>query len=221
MIEQQKIAARFDPVRYGHQTYYEQTLPIWSVGSTAWSARGAISLIRVYAKSIEITELSDPTQPAFSLTIPNPVNAPRMKPVADDPYQCPSYSADLAEKPIFTFAHISDPQFDRERNLATLIQKAKAGIEELNQLNPQMVFITGDLVNNNLPEEWMMFNEIFSKLKPTRHDIPGNHDVLFNYDFVESMYSSAPTKNPQYNQIVRAAVAQAAKEGFTGSTALY
>ncbi len=48
-----------------------------------------------------------------------------------------------------------------------------------------MVFIAGDLVNNNLPEKWEIFNRVFAKLKPPRHVVPGNHDVLFNYSFVE------------------------------------
>ena len=50
---------------------------------------------------------------------------------------------------------------------------------------------------------------------------PGNHDVLFNYDFVEASYSSAPTKRPDYAAIVKEALAAAKKEGFSGPTALY
>ncbi len=220
-VEDGRVAARFDPTRYSHQLLYEDSLPIWTVGSTAWSTRGAITLVRVFADRVEMSQMADPTQPAFSLTVPNPVNAPRMKPAADDPYGCPSYSADLAQKPDFTFALVSDPQFDRERNRATLISKAEASIAELNRLNPSMVFVAGDLVNNNLPEEWEMFKQIFAKLKPPRHVAPGNHDVLFNYNFVEEMYLSAAKKNPEYAKLVVAAVASAAKEGFTGSTALY
>jgi 3',5'-cyclic AMP phosphodiesterase CpdA len=174
LVEQKRVAVRFDPVRYSHQVAYENTLPVWTVGSTAWSTRGAITLVRVYADRVEMSQIADLTQPAFSMTVPNPVTAPRLKPVANDPYGSPS-----------------------------------------------MVFIAGDLVNNNLPEEWLIFNKVFSKLKPPQHSAPGNHDVLFNYDFVEQSYSSAPQKKPEYAAIVKQALADAAKDGFKGPTALY
>ena len=76
-------------------------------------------------------------------------------------------------------------------------------------------------MNNNLPEEWELFNRIFAELKPPRHVVPGNHDVLFNYDFVEASYSAAPKNKPEYAKIVRQALEAAADEGFTGAAALY
>ncbi|MBP86533.1 MAG: hypothetical protein CMJ64_07450 [Planctomycetaceae bacterium] len=221
LVEQQHIAVRFDPTRYNHQTGYTNTLPIWTVGSTGWSIRGAITVARVFADRIEMRQVAEVAQPTFSLTVPNPVTQPRLATAEDDPFACPSYSEDLASNPDFTFALVSDPQFDRESNRGYLIQKAEAAITELNRLNPAMVFVAGDLVNNNLPEEWQLFNEKFSKLKPPRHVVPGNHDVLFNYDFVEESYSSAPTKRPDYAAIVREALASAKKEGFSGAAALY
>jgi len=221
LIEQQKVAVRFEPSRYSHRVGYEETLPIWTVGSTGWSTRGTIAVVRVFADRIEMAQVADPTQPAFTLSVPNPVNAPRMKRIAEDPYACPSYSADLALKPEFTFAFVSDPQFDRERGRDALIAKAESAIKELNHLNPAMVFITGDLVNNNLPEEWEIFNRVFEELKPARHVVAGNHDVLFNYDFVEESYSSAPQEKPEYAAIVQKALEAAKTEGFTGPTALF
>ncbi|GAB4137092.1 MAG: hypothetical protein Tsb009_04460 [Planctomycetaceae bacterium] len=221
LIEQYKIAAEFEPTRYSHRLGYPQTLPKWHVGSTAWSSRGAVTVARVFSRRIEITQVTDPTQQAFTLTIPNPVNAPRMKPAKDDPYGCPSYSLDLASRPDFTFALVSDPQFDRKRGRETLIKKSQAAIRELNRLSPKMVFVSGDLVNNNLPEEWKLFQQEFSKLKSRYYVAPGNHDVLFNYNFVEASYSRAPKQKPEYAKLVKAAVIQAAREGFTGPTALY
>ena len=221
LVDQHGIAARFEPTRYGHQIGYENTLPLWTVGSTAWSARGAVSMVSVFADRIELAEIREPQQTTFSLTVPNPKTRPRMAAAADDPFGCPSYSEDLKHKPDFTFALVSDPQFDREANRAYLIQKAEAAIRDLNRLNPAMVFVAGDLVNNNLPEEWKLFNQIFAELKPPRHVVPGNHDVLFNYDFVEASYSSAPKNKPEYAEIVRQALASAANEGFTGVAALY
>lgn len=221
LVEQQDIAVRFEPTRYGHQLGYENTLPLWTVGSTAWSARGAISMVNVFADRIEMAQISEPQETAFSLTVPNPKTQPRMSSVSDDPFGCPSYSEDLKQKPEFTFALVSDPQFDRESNRGYLIQKAEAAIRDLNRLNPAMVFVAGDLVNNNLPEEWELFNRIFAELKPPRHVVPGNHDVLFNYDFVEASYSSAPKNKPEYAEIVRQALTAAADEGFDGPAALY
>ena len=221
LVEQQHIAVRFDPTRYGHQLGYVNTLPVWTVSSTGWVGRAPISLVRVYENRIEMMQMAEPGQPAFTLTVPNPVAAPRMRLAGDDPFGCPSYSQDLKLNPDFTFALVSDPQFDREKNREYLIQKAEANIADLNRLNPAMVFISGDLVNNNLPEEWKLFNSVFAKLKPPRHVVPGNHDVLFNYNFVEESYSSAPQKKPAYAAIVKQALAAVAKEGFTGPAALY
>ena len=221
LVERHHVAARLSPTRYGHMLGYENTLPTWTVGSTGWSTRGAVTLINVFADRVEMAQVSDPDQTTFSLSIPNPITSPRMLPVKDDPYGCPSYSEDLKLKPEFSFALVSDPQFDRETNRDFLITKAEAGIRELNRLNPEMVFIAGDLVNNNLPEEWELFNRLFAELKPPRHVVPGNHDVLFNYDFVEASYASASEKKPEYAKLVKAALASAAKEGFTGSAALY
>lgn len=221
VIDKSKVAARFEPTRYGHRLGYEKTLPLWTVGSTGWSTRGAISLVRVFDDRIEMAEVRDATHRTFSLSVPNPVRASRLASVADDPYGCPSYSQDLKLKPDFTFALVSDPQFDREANRDYLINKAQAAITDLNRLNPAMVFVAGDLVNNNLPEEWEIFNRIFAKLKPLRHVVPGNHDVLFNYNFVEQSYSSAPQKKPEYAAIVKKALAAAEQEGFKGPTALY
>lgn len=220
-VEQQRIAARFDPIRYGHRILYEESLPVWAVGSTAWSERGSVTLVRVFEKSVEIAQVRDPEQPVFSVSVPNPVTSPRLPKAAADPFSCPSYSQDLAAKPDFTFALISDPQFDRERSRDLLIQKAEAGIRELNVLKPEPVLVAGDLVNNNLPEEWALFRKTFDKLKPKIEVVAGNHDVLFNYDFVEESYSSAPQQKPEYAALVRDALATAKQEGFSGSTALF
>jgi 3',5'-cyclic AMP phosphodiesterase CpdA len=221
LVDANHVALRFDPGRYGHRALYENTLPVWTVGSTAWSERGSVTLVKVFADRIELAQVRDPDQPTFGLTVPNPVTQPRLNRADEDPYGCPSYTADLAAKPDFTFALVSDPQFDREKNRDTLIQRAKAGIAELNRLAPAKVFVAGDLVNNNLPEEWNLFKNIFGELEVPVEVVPGNHDVLFNYDFVEASYSSAPERNPEYARTVSAALADAANEGFTGATALF
>lgn len=221
LVERHHVSAKFSPTRYSHALGYVNTLPNWTVSSTGWSARGAVTLINVFADRIEMAQVSDPVEKTYSLTVPNPVTRPRMLPVKSDPFGCPSLSEDLKHKPDFTFALISDPQFDRETNRATLISRAEATIRDLNRLEPAFVLVAGDLVNNNLPEEWELFNKTFSALKPPKYVVPGNHDVLFNYDFIESSYSSAPEQKPEYARIVRQALTDAAKEGFTGPAALY
>lgn len=221
LVEKHNIAAELASTRYGSQIGLTNTLPGWTVGSTGWSTRGAITRVRVFTDRVELSQYSEPDLKTFALDVPNPATAPRLAKVEDDPHGCLSYSAELAKKPDFTLALISDPQFDRERNRQTLIDLAEAGILDLNRLNPDLVIITGDLVNNNLPEEWELFNSIFAKLKPKRYDVPGNHDVLFNYDFVEASYSNAPKDKPEYAEIVKQALAEAEKEGFTGPMALF
>lgn len=221
IVNEFKIAIRFDPVRYAYRVRCENTLPVRSVGSLAWSERGSVALVRVYEDRINVAQVSDPGQPAFSLVVPNPVTRPRLPRVEDDPYECPSYSEDLAAKPDMTFALISDPQFDRTHNRDLLIQRADAGIRELNRFDPDVVFAAGDLVNNNLPEEWKLFQKHFGRLKPTLEVVAGNHDVLFNYNFVESLYASAPKEAPEYAKLVAAAVKTASAEGYHGPTALF
>jgi hypothetical protein len=223
LIKEFKIAGEFEASRYGPRVRLVNTLPSWTVGSTGWSTRGPIVRIQVFTDRIEVSQYSDPGKKAFALSAPNPVAVAvdRFPRIEDDPYGSLSYSAELKRKPNLTVALISDPQFDRERNRQTLISRAEAGIAELNRLNPDLVFITGDLVNNNLPEEWELFNAIFAKLKPRRYVVPGNHDVLFNYDFVEANYSSAPEKKPDYATLVKRALVRAQKEGFAGPAALF
>ncbi|MFP6763191.1 MAG: hypothetical protein VB858_06225, partial [Planctomycetaceae bacterium] len=116
LVEDQAIAVRFDPIRYGHRILYENRLPVWNVGSTAWSERGAVTLVRVFADRIEMAQIQDPEQPAFAISVPNPVRTERLPRAGDDPFGCPSYSKDLALSPEFTFALIADPQLDREQN---------------------------------------------------------------------------------------------------------
>ena len=83
-----------------------------------------------------------------------------------------------------------------------------------------MVCVAGDLVNNNLPEEWQLFRQHFDQVQALKL-VAGNHDVLFNYDFIESLYADAAKEVPDYARQVRDAVQLAAKEGFKGPTSLF
>lgn len=221
LVDEFNIGIRFDPIRYGYRVHCENTLPVRSIGSLAWSERKSIAVVRVYNDRIEVAQISDLEQPAYTLTVPNPVTQPRLPLIEDDPYLCPSYSEDVAEKPDRTIALVSDPQFDRKVNRELLIQRAEAGISELNRFAPDVVCVAGDLVNNNLPEEWQLFRKHFDQVQTPLELVAGNHDVLFNYDFIESLYADAPKKSPDYARQVREAVQLAAKEGFRGPTSLF
>ena len=221
LVDEFNIGIRFDPIRYGYRVHCENTLPVRSIGSLAWSERKSIAVVRVYNDRIEVAQISDLEQPAYTLTVPNPVTQPRLPLIEDDPYLCPSYSEDVAEKPDRTIALVSDPQFDRKVNRELLIQRAEAGISELNRFAPDVVCVAGDLVNNNLPEEWQLFRKHFDQVQAPLELVAGNHDVLFNYDFIESLYADAPKKSPDYARQVREAVQLAAKEGFRGPTSLF
>ncbi|MBA63223.1 MAG: hypothetical protein CMJ76_12770 [Planctomycetaceae bacterium] len=221
LVNDFKVALRFDPTRYNYEVQCENTLPVRLVGSLAWSERGSVALVRVYQDRIEVAQVTDPAQPIFSLVVPNPVSRPRLPRIENDAYQCPSYTRDRAAKPDMTFALISDPQFDRKVNRDLLIERANAGIKELNRFAPDVVCVSGDLVNNNLPEEWMLFRQHFDRLKSPLEVVAGNHDVLFNYDFVESLYASASKNAPEYAKLVSIAVKNAGDEGYVGPTALF
>ncbi|MBH58161.1 MAG: hypothetical protein CMJ82_13370 [Planctomycetaceae bacterium] len=215
------IAMRFDPIRYGYRVHCENTLPVRSIGSLSWSERNSVALARVYNDRIDVAQVSDPEQPAYSLVVPNPVTQDRLPLVDDDPYKCPSYTQDRAASPDLTFALISDPQFDRKVNRDLLIQRATAGIAELNLFEPDVVCVSGDLVNNNLPEEWKLFRQYFDTIKSPLELVAGNHDVLFNYNFVEALYADAPKQSPDYARLVAEAVDDAEQDGFSGPTALF
>lgn len=221
VVQRFKIAIRFDPIRYDYRVHCENTLPVRSIASLAWSERGSVALVRVYGDRIEVAQVSEPGQPVFSLVVPNPVTQPRLPLVADDPYGCPTYSEDRAANPDLTIALVSDPQFDRKVNRELLSERAEAGIQELNRFVPDVVCVSGDLVNNNLPEEWKLFRQHFDRIKSPLELVAGNHDVLFNYDFVEPLYADAAKDAPEYAKLVAAAVEQASGEGFRGPTALF
>ena len=216
-----KVAARFEPTRYGSRVLLYRDLPLYMVGSTAWSLRGAITHVKIFENRILVEKIASPSQPPFAAELPNPVGAPRFATAETDPHRCPSYTIDLAAKPGLSFAVVSDPQLSIGRNRKHLLEKAQKCIEDLNRLRPAHTFLPGDLVEDNLPEEWNLFNEIFADLEMPYTVMAGNHDVLYVHNFVERGYSSAPQKKPDYLAKVTKAMEDAAAEGYTGSTALF
>jgi len=220
-IEKHKVAVRLEPTRYSSRMSLEQTLPVYVIGSTAWTLRETVTHLKVYADRVVVEKVAAMGQPAFHTEFPNPVAGGKMKMASDDPFASPSYSADLKAGPKLTFAVASDPQVSIGRQRSYLVRKAEEVIADLNRLKPAHVFIPGDLVEDNLPDEWELINQLLAELTIPYTVMPGNHDVMFVHDFVEDMYQSAKEKQPEAYEIVKKAQGKAIQEGYTGSTALY
>ena len=71
LVDEFNIGIRFDPIRYGYRVHCENTLPVRSIGSLAWSERKSIAVVRVYNDRIEVAQISDLEQLAYTLTVPN------------------------------------------------------------------------------------------------------------------------------------------------------
>ncbi len=72
------------------------------------------------------------------------------------------------------FGHIY-PLYPFEEILDSLIAAA-------NKQNPDYVWIMGDIVFNNAPEEWEFINKKFEKLKGKKFYAGGNHDTNYHYE---------------------------------------
>lgn len=184
-LEQHHVAARF-VAEHSHSVRYDKSLPIWTVPSSSWTStpNWRLAIITVYPKQIELALLLDDDQPPQTLVIPNPVSAERMPPAESDPHRLPSYTADLKTKRDLTFVQLSDSQFDDGTVASTAgrykyaPQMSEVAMQQVNRLNPPLVFMTGDLTNKSTPAEWQTFHRIYSQLKPPFYAMPGNHDLL-------------------------------------------
>ena len=93
------------------------------------------------------------------------------------PIDRPSSGADVL------LVQLSDPHIVAEGELllggidtATFLREA---IEHVNRLDPQpdLVLLTGDLVNEGRPEEYEHLRELLEPLRAPFHLVPGNHDL--------------------------------------------
>jgi 3',5'-cyclic-AMP phosphodiesterase len=78
---------------------------------------------------------------------------------------------------------MSDPHIVEEGELllggidtATFLREA---VEHVNRLDPQpdLVLLTGDLVNEGLPEQYVHLRKLLEPLRAPYHLVPGNHDL--------------------------------------------
>ena len=65
--------------------------------------------------------------------------------------------------------HISDGDFDEEIFLDA--------VEEINNLNPDMIILTGDITNNGYHKQYERATKYLEMFEPPLFAIPGNHDV--------------------------------------------
>ncbi len=69
-------------------------------------------------------------------------------------------------------AHLSDLHFGRDQH-----QVADAIINQMNQLQPDLVIISGDLTQNATHEEFQAARHFLDQLQQPAHVVPGNHDL--------------------------------------------
>jgi len=159
-------------------------LPRWTAPSMAWQEQWTLGLIEAYTERLEVHLIASLDQPRQTLTIPNPIVAPRLASADQDPHGNPLYTKDLSEGPLFSFVHATDPQIDDATVAAAAAryphdeEMSKSAVAEINRLKPDFVAITGDLVNKNTPLEWETFNTIYSRLDAPLYLTPGNHDAI-------------------------------------------
>lgn len=70
--------------------------------------------------------------------------------------------------------HISDLHIGETKENPEILDKL---IKEVNNANPEVVFITGDLTNEGLAKEYEEVSGIIKKFKKMPYIVPGNHDA--------------------------------------------
>ncbi len=221
-VEGAGVAARLTPA-HDLMPEYAGTLPGYPVPFLGWGRSCAAVLISVYPDRVEFAQAAhEAGQPPRTLSIPNPLGAPRWLPVEADPSGSPTWSRDAALGPELSFAHLSDSQFDDQglpRTGARYLSADRlnpAAVEEVNRLKPAFVLMTGDLVNKNTHTEWRTFQSIYGRLAMPLYALPGNHDRLGGEGDGDpgGDFRAIAAAN-------RAHAARLAREGFAGPLALF
>jgi len=82
---------------------------------------------------------------------------------------------EFAGKPSFTFVQLSDPHIKAGR--AYNDRLFKAAIAKTNEMKPDFVLITGDLVETGAPENYDRFQELARGIKAKTYFLVGNHEL--------------------------------------------
>ncbi len=86
----------------------------------------------------------------------------------------------------YVIAHLSDIHFG-EKGFRR--GKVEACVEEVNELSPNLVVVTGDLTSDGLPEEFGGAKELIDGLEPKTIVIMGNHDAMnVGYNHFENYF---------------------------------
>ncbi|MFX1512821.1 MAG: metallophosphoesterase family protein [Promethearchaeota archaeon] len=89
------------------------------------------------------------------------------------------------------FVHLSDIHVGVSKRGDFLPEKLELCIEEVNDISPEAVFITGDLTMFGFEEEYLMAKKYIDKIKAKTFVVPGNHDARFRgYIYFEEIFFS-------------------------------
>ncbi|MGL4669987.1 MAG: metallophosphoesterase family protein [Methanobacteriaceae archaeon] len=89
-------------------------------------------------------------------------------------------------------AHISDLHIGGEYFNEKIFNE---GIKQINDLNPDMVLITGDIVDNGYYTEFLRAKELLNTIQPPFFAVPGNHDARnVGYEIFEEIIGECSWK---------------------------
>jgi 3',5'-cyclic AMP phosphodiesterase CpdA len=87
--------------------------------------------------------------------------------------------------------HLSDIHVGEKNGGDFIPEKLEVCIDEVNNIDPDAVIITGDLTLNGFEEDYLLAKEYINKFKPNTYVVPGNHDArLMGYLYFEEIFSS-------------------------------
>ncbi|MHC4874504.1 MAG: metallophosphoesterase [Planctomycetota bacterium] len=165
----------------------------WSPPATGWSGGAmGVSLINIYKEKLVMENIFDLTQASMGLTVNRKKTEGKGKKGL-----LPQHQEMLDKNPELTIIQLADPQigFPKVKSNEAQFQRA---VNEINQLKPAHLLITGDLVHMNVEEEWDAYVRVMNSIKVPFYNLPGNHDVLNIYDgFIEAMYRDSAKKRPE------------------------
>lgn len=87
------------------------------------------------------------------------------------------------------FVHVSDIHVGRGERGEFMPKKLETCIDEVNELAPELVILTGDLTMWGLKEDYMAAKKYVDMFKPETLVIPGNHDARYmGYLYFEEFF---------------------------------